>query len=44
MLEVIDFCENLKHNEKREIDAAKMASKRVVHKTAETTGDLIGIK
>ena len=26
------------------IDAAKLASKRVVHKTAEATGDLIGNK
>ena len=29
---------------KIEIDAAKTASKRVVQKTAETTGDLIGNK
>ena len=44
MLKVIDFCQNLTHTEKTEIDAAKTASKRVVHKTAETTGGLIGIK
>ena len=29
---------------KTEIDAAKIASKRVVQKTAEATGDLIGNK
>ena len=44
MLRVIDFCQNLMHTAKTEIDAAKAVSTRVVHKTAETTGDIIGNK
>ena len=56
MLKVMVFChllENLEINmvkkltdsaTKTGIDAAKTASERVVQKTAEATGDLIGIK
>ena len=43
----MDFClllENLETATKTGIDAAKTASKRVVQKTAEGTGDLIGNK
>ena len=39
------YCKKLMDTaRKTEIDAAKTASKRVVQKTAEATGDLIGNK
>ena len=49
MLKVMHFCHLRKHlvmdtATKTGIDAAKTASKRVVKKSAEATGDLIGSK